>query len=149
MLFSHSALVAPCLFHARLCLSSLLVSFLALLSNFATQLSVADRAHYINKMTWQPINVAPHVRSLSCATLLLPHCLPSSAARLSLTVSSSSMPNGQFVVVIRRILCIFIVIIARTAFMLLLLLLSLSSSLLLVPSFSICMHINFVASADP
>lgn len=76
MLFSHSALVAPCLFHARLCLSSLLVSFLALLSNFATQLSVADRAHYINKMTWQPINVAPHVRSLSCATLLLAQCLP-------------------------------------------------------------------------
>jgi len=74
----------------------------------------------INKMTWQPINVAP-CQSLHPAAwvqlllqlLLLRLLLPTEQrSGLALTVSSSSMPNGQFVVVIRRILCIFIVIIA-------------------------------------
>jgi len=75
----------------------------------------------INKMTWQPINVAPcqslhpaaWVQLLLQLLLLRLLLLPTEQrSGLALTVSSSSMPNGQFVVVIRRILCIFIVIIA-------------------------------------
>jgi len=67
----------------------------------------------INRMTWQPINVY-HVTGLpGCPLCHIPYSLTWLLTNLGPSSSSSSVPNGQFVVVyIRRILCIFIVIIA-------------------------------------